>query len=216
MTDFAAIMPYPADVVDPNWLVSRNRDTWRKSRSAAPGWQGVTSENAGVFERGATPPGGCPPRSYATNHGYGTLGRRRYALFPLRTGGRRHGASHSLDQHRVAELVRPVAPRVERGIRLGQRAIVQKRAQYLVVAAAGFVRAGEQGVDDPQPADPARCAGPRSPLPDGQPRRARRRARAHARPWCRPRRSAGPPPGRWRSRPPWLPGCDTARRTGSR
>ena len=28
-------------------LVSRNSDTWHKSRSAAPGWQGATTENIG-------------------------------------------------------------------------------------------------------------------------------------------------------------------------
>src|SRR6266536_821513 len=68
------------DVLSPDenhvGLVSRPRGSWHKSRSAAPGWQGATSENTGSFERGATPPAGMPG-NYVANHGDGTPGRRR-------------------------------------------------------------------------------------------------------------------------------------------
>ena len=52
------------------------------------------------------------------------------------------------DEHRVAELVRAIVRRLERRARGGQRALVQERAQKFVVAAAGFVRAREDGLDE--------------------------------------------------------------------
>ena len=59
-------------------LVSRPSDSWRKSRSAAPGWQGVTSEHTGsIRARSNAASRDAPPRSYVTNHWDGTLGRQR-------------------------------------------------------------------------------------------------------------------------------------------
>ena len=58
------------------------------------------------------------------------------------------GSVPLLDEHRIAELVRAIVRRLERRARGGQRALVQERAQKFVVAAAGFVRAREDGLDE--------------------------------------------------------------------
>ena len=121
-----------------------------------------------------------------------------------------------LDQHRVAELVRPIAPRVERRVRLGQRA---RRRGTRAAAGSGCcrVRACPRGWRRRSAAGwPDRCAGPRSRHRHGRRRRARRRARAHARPWCRRRRSGRPPPWRGGSRPPSLSGMRYGSSNGSR
>jgi len=58
----------------PPCLVSRNRDSRNKSRSAAPGGQGATSENTGrIRARSNAAPRDAPPGTYAMNYGYGTL-----------------------------------------------------------------------------------------------------------------------------------------------
>ena len=55
--------------------VSRLRDSWRKFRSAAPGWQGATTENIGHIRWKSNAVGqDAPHRSHVTNHGDETLG----------------------------------------------------------------------------------------------------------------------------------------------
>jgi hypothetical protein len=53
--------------------------------------------------------------------------------------------------------VRLIARRLERRTGIGQRGVVEERAQQLVVAAAGLVRAREDGIDDLQPARRAKA-----------------------------------------------------------
>src|SRR6266511_86764 len=51
--------------------------------------------------------------------------------------------SLALEQHRIAELVRPITVRVEHSAHAAQRRLGRECAQQLVVAGAGLVRPGE-------------------------------------------------------------------------
>ena len=48
--------------------------------------------------------------------------------------------------------MRPITHRLERRIRIGQRSVIHERAQHLVMAAIGLVRARQDGIDETQPA----------------------------------------------------------------
>jgi hypothetical protein len=52
--------------VSANRMVVCIRQFGSEFRSAAPDWQGATTENTGVFEGGATQPGGMPRPKVAT------------------------------------------------------------------------------------------------------------------------------------------------------
>ena len=55
-------------------LVSRPSGSWHKSRSAAPGWQGATTEHTGSIRgRSNAASRDAPPGSYVANHWDGTL-----------------------------------------------------------------------------------------------------------------------------------------------
>src|SRR6266542_5629095 len=54
----------------------------------------------------------------------------------------------ALEQHRIAELVRPITVRVEHSAHAAQRRLGRECAQQLVVAGAGLVRPGEDRIDD--------------------------------------------------------------------
>ena len=50
-------------------LVSRISDTWHKSRSAAPGWPGATTENIGhIRGRSNAASRDAPHANYVANH----------------------------------------------------------------------------------------------------------------------------------------------------
>src|SRR5207244_12720977 len=57
-----------------------------------------------------------------------------------------------LDEHGIAELVRAVAAGLQLPVGPAERRLVRERAQQFVMAAAGLVRAREDGIDDAQPA----------------------------------------------------------------
>ena len=63
------------------------------------------------------------------------------AVFKFERGWRRTARAGALDQHRVAELVRAVAARLERRVDARERRVGDERAQQLVVARARLVRA---------------------------------------------------------------------------
>jgi hypothetical protein len=66
---------------------------------------------------------------------------------------RRSSASTlTLDQHRIAKLVRSIAGLLERDVRLVQHLLAGERPQQLVMAAARLVRAREDRIDNLQPA----------------------------------------------------------------
>src|SRR6266404_4937901 len=65
----------------------------------------------------------------------------------------------ALDEHGIAELVRAVPTGLQLPVGPAERGLVRERAQQFVMAAAGFVRAREDGVDDAQPAGRADALG---------------------------------------------------------
>src|SRR2546427_4802763 len=141
--------------------------------------------------------------------GLGGAGNGRPMTPDRRTG---RAPRPALDEHGIAELVRAVPTGLQLPVGPAERGLVRERAQQFVMAAAGFVRAREDGVDDRAAGWSGRCA--RSPRP--RPRAPRRRAPlpvpARARPSCRPQRCVHPAraSGGWRRR--WPRECDRARR----
>src|SRR5256712_13352488 len=59
-----------------------------------------------------------------------------------------HRPRPALDEHGIAELVRAVPTGLQLSVGPAERGLVRERAQQFVMAAAGFVRAREDGVDD--------------------------------------------------------------------
>src|SRR5207245_7857986 len=88
--------------------------------------------------------------------GLGGAGNGRPMTPDRRTG---RAPRPALDEHGIAELVRAVPTGLQLPVGPAERGLVRERAQQFVMAAAGFVRAREDGVDDAQPAGRADALG---------------------------------------------------------
>ena len=68
----------------------------------------------------------------------------------LRSAFRTLHSATCLDEHRVAEFVRPISVRAHLLLRTTERGVVREGAQQLIVARRRLVDAGEYRIDDAQ------------------------------------------------------------------